>query len=165
MERKGCEYDICLDPLHLFLGDNNEEIGKDNKVAKGWVSYRYVICHAMWYKLKNHLDTKSVKKKFKEFFDAIKIRKEHYTKDGKFLDIRRLEKSDDILVIDKTHGCYPLLLTKKRWHDFKSALEEVMQKMENILKVLKRHKYDKKWSSEIERELLDEVSWDKPKSN
>ena len=155
MERRKCKFVITgKDGKQLFMHDSQVKPNDNNEVSHNWVSYRLVICHALWVLLFSCDDKTDAKKCFNSFIESLEGDEEKYDSSPEFLDIRRFNDGD-VLIIDKTEGCYPLLLhiADKKLTAFKMALKNVKDNIDSILDILESCKNDSEWSFEIEERL------------
>lgn len=130
------EYFVSKNPsLFVDASCNTDEKSK-------FISYRMVICHAM-HKLMR--DQKIEKEKIKSYITELQKFKSQDITNCDFFETRMLAQSQDIVIIDKTEGCYPLVLRAisndaDRVDAFENSITDLTKSFDQIYEIINSRK-------------------------
>lgn len=126
--------------------NKEEKLFIDKHCTKGsesrYISYRMVICHAIHHNLKERGFTQEqIKENLAELLKKLGKEKIQNDKFFEAYPIFNTFHGNMILVIDKSEGCYPLVLhdgqtSENRISAFKESLENVDKKFDKIIGVI-----------------------------
>jgi hypothetical protein len=120
---------------------------------EGYISYRMVICHALFVLInEKNLDQTTIEKKIDLLFKELD---EKAINDQSFFETYPVEDKL-IVIIDRTDGCYPMILYKnppkgeERISGFKAALQDVKRNIPKIYNIIKTNRFNETLHCKLE---------------
>ncbi len=130
------EYTVSKNPsLFVDASCNTDEKSK-------FISYRMVVCHAMHKLLSSGRIEKEQLKAY--IIELQKFKLQNIANDN-FFETRLLAESQDIVIIDKTEGCYPLVLRSiatdiDRIDAFENSVNDIARSFDKIYETINSRK-------------------------
>lgn len=153
-------YKVNKEP-HLFI---DARCKGDSKQIEGYISYRMVICNAIKYSI----DQKSSKEDIKTFLKELDYIENTTLNQNNFFEIHPLIDEAGVVIIDKSKGCYPLVLygdkADNKFFDetlrisaFKVAKDDILKNYEKIYNEINGSEFNEALHCKLEHIFNDYV--------
>lgn len=143
---------------YLYVTD--DKFARKPNTKSGYICYRTVICHALFYHMREDLysadELKRIINQIRDAFNQNQVFKHHV------LEVFPFQFDDQnigFILVDKSHGCYPLIFYPQQQTEHATRTQAILNVMddlvENIDKIIQILENYEKWTEATQNDLQD----------